>query len=103
MPSLSHLGARGVTQVPLRGVCTNFHSLFADYTGIPVNALTLGASNDDCASGEPTSCVAFNVVPGTTYSIQVDGWDRQRGTCLVYTSDAADDLTRSDRCGGHRC
>ena len=55
---------------------SSFDTLLAVYTGTTVSTLTLVSSNDDCPS-EPralTSCATFSVVPGTSYSIQVDGY-----------------------------
>jgi hypothetical protein len=64
-------------QVTLAG--SDFDTQLAVYTGAAVNALTRVASNDDCNTSVSTSCVTFNVVPGTNYSVQVDGWLTKRG------------------------
>ena len=58
-------------QVTLSG--SDFDTLLAVYTGTVVNALTRVANNDDCTTDDVTSCVTFTVVPGSVYSIQVDG------------------------------
>ena len=86
----SHLnifcGDRGV-QVTLAG--SGFNTLLAVYTGSTVNALTRVASNDNCAGGRDAStfsCLTARVVPGTVYSVQVDGqgydWS-QRGAVVI--------------------
>ncbi len=58
-------------QVTLAG--SDFNTLLAVYTGTVVSALTRVAFNDNCTTSTPTSCTTFRVLPGTTYSIQVDG------------------------------
>ncbi len=52
---------------------SDFNTVLAVYTGIAVNNLALVAFNDDCTRDSMTSCISFQVVPGTNYSIQVDG------------------------------
>jgi hypothetical protein len=67
---------------------SGFQTLLAVYTagntGAAVNDLTLVASNDYClpdvqASPLTTSCATFAVVPGATYSVQVDGLGGETG------------------------
>ena len=62
---------------------SSFDTLLAVYTGTTVNSLTLVSSNDDCEPGVLTSCVTFSVVPGTIYSIQVDGYGAQSGDVSI--------------------
>jgi hypothetical protein len=62
---------------------SDFDTLLAVYTGAAVNALTRVANNDDCNTSVSTSCVTFNVVPGTNYSVQVDGSLAKRGTVRI--------------------
>jgi len=65
-------------------VGSSFDTLLAVYTGSTVTALALVANNDDCATGgSPASCTTFNVVPGTVYSVQVDGWNGQKGAVAI--------------------
>jgi hypothetical protein len=69
-------------QVTLVG--SSFDTLLAVYTGSTVTALALVANNDDCATGgSPASCTTFNVVSGTVYSVQVDGWNGQKGAVAI--------------------
>ena len=55
---------------------SNFDTLLGVYTGTSVSALTLirRQIDDDPAGGTTTSKLVFNVVAGTTYQIQVDGY-----------------------------
>ncbi len=62
---------------------SDFDTLLAVYTGTAVNALTLVSSNDNCASGEVTSCATFSVTAGTTYSVQVDGVGGAKGAVSI--------------------
>jgi hypothetical protein len=64
-------------------VGSDFDTLLAVYTGATVNALTRVAYNDDCSSKMMASCVLFNVVPGTSYSIQVDGSGAAKGSFRI--------------------
>jgi hypothetical protein len=73
-------------QVTLAG--SNFNTLLAVYTGTAVNSLTLVSSNDDCEPGVLTSCTTFSVVPGTSYSIQVDGHGAQSGDVSIAVTPA---------------
>jgi hypothetical protein len=68
-------------QVTLAG--SSFDTLLAVYTGSTVTALTLVANNDDCPPYSRASCTTFNVVPGTVYSIQVDGWGSRKGVVVI--------------------
>ena len=69
-------------QVTLAG--SSVDTLLYVYTGTAVNALTLVAVNFDCTPTTTASCVTFNVVPGTTYSIQVFGyWSSVLATSLA--------------------
>jgi hypothetical protein len=75
-------------QVTLAG--SSFDTLLAVYTGTSINSLTLVSSNDDCPSKSRvlTSCVTFSVVPGTGYSIQVDGYSAQKGALSIAVTPA---------------
>jgi hypothetical protein len=53
---------------------SDFNTVLAVYTGDPVNGLTLVAKNDDSGPGL-TSKLELNIVAGTTYQIQVDGYN----------------------------
>ncbi len=70
-----------IDQVTLAG--SDFNTLLAVYTGTVVSSLTRVAFNDDCAPEETTSCATFSVVPGTSYSIQVDGGRGSRGAVRI--------------------
>jgi hypothetical protein len=52
-----------------------FDSTIAVYTGTALDSLAKVAENDDAAPGDTASTVAFDVVAGTTYRVQVDGWN----------------------------
>jgi hypothetical protein len=69
---------------------SNFNTLLAVYTGTAVSSLTLVSSNDDCPSKSRvlTSCVTLSVVPGTIYSIQVDGYGAQSGDVSIAVTPA---------------
>ena len=59
-------------QVSLEG--SDFYTVMTVFTGTSVDALTQVASRSTCGNKEGRwSCVVLRVVPGTTYSIQVDG------------------------------
>ena len=60
-------------------------TLLAVYTGSTVNALTLVASNDDCATGDflGASCVTLPITRGTVYSLQADGANGAKGTVRI--------------------
>lgn len=83
--------SNGTMTLDTRG--SNFDTVLAVYTGSDVSALTLVASNDDEESSEQnstpsrkrTSVVTFTVVPGTTYSIVVDGWGSAQTLATGYT------------------
>lgn len=64
-------------QVTLAG--SEFDTLLAVYTGAAVNVLTRVASNDNCKTGEVTSCITFSVQEGVVYSVQVDGVNGAKG------------------------
>ena len=70
---------------PTGSTLTNFDTTIGVYTGSAVNALTQIGFNDDtngCNSvvnANYGSTVAFNAVAGTTYRIQVDGYNATTG------------------------
>ncbi len=70
---------------PTGSSLTNFDTTIGVYTGTAVNALTTIGFNDDtpgCNSvvnANYGSTVAFNAVAGTTYRIQVDGYNTTTG------------------------
>jgi hypothetical protein len=88
MPSVSCDSRLCAGQVTLAG--SSFDTLLAVYTGTTVNTLTLVSSNDDCPSKSRvlTSCVILSVVPGTIYSIQVDGHGAQSGDVSIAVTPA---------------
>ena len=61
---------------------SSFDTLLGVYTGSSVSALTATASNDDenYGAGISTSKVVFNVLPGRTYAIAVDGYGGAAGS-----------------------
>lgn len=65
---------------------TNFDTTLNAYTGVAVNALTAITSNDDaCVNTTPNayaSSIAFAVTSGTTYRIQLDGYNGLTGNYL---------------------
>lgn len=69
---------------------SSYDTLLAVYTGTSVNALTHIVSNDDISP--PTappprniqSIVTFNVTAGTTYRIQIDGFDGDQGSITLH-------------------
>ncbi len=61
---------------------SSFDTLLGVYTGSPVTALTLVASNDDTAGRQ--SRVAFQAVAGRTYTIAVDGWNGNTGSIVLH-------------------
>lgn len=69
---------------------SNFDTTLAAYTGNAVNALTVLASNDDISpiSAPPPrniqSLITFNVTAGTTYRLQVDGFDADQGQITLH-------------------
>lgn len=68
---------------------SNYDTILAAYTGNAVNGLTVLASNDDIDPiGAPQprniqSRIVFNVTSGTTYRIQVDGFDADQGNIVL--------------------
>ncbi|HSS18469.1 MAG TPA: NF038122 family metalloprotease [Pyrinomonadaceae bacterium] len=68
---------------------STFDTILAAYTGSAVNSLTVLASNDDIdpvTAPEPRniqSRITFNVTAGTTYRIQVDGFDADQGPVVL--------------------
>jgi hypothetical protein len=69
---------------------STYDTLLAVYTGASVSGLTVLASNDDISpSNAPPprniqSLVTFNVTAGTTYRIQVDGFDGDQGSITLH-------------------
>jgi hypothetical protein len=60
---------------------SNFDTVMVIYTGQSVDALTVIEENDDYAYPDiRTSQVTFDVVPGATYRIAVDGFDGATGS-----------------------
>jgi hypothetical protein len=68
---------------------STYDTLLAVYTGASVNALTVLASNDDIS---PTNAppprniqsrIIFSVTAGTTYRVQVDGFDGDQGSIVL--------------------
>ena len=66
---------------------SRFDTAIGVYTGSAVTALTKVADNDDVTSGViRTSSVTFNAVSGTTYYIDVLGWDNYFGSITLNLS-----------------
>lgn len=57
---------------------SSFDTLLAAYTGASFTVISTVASNDDNGSAA-TSLIAFNVAPGVTYRIAVDGFNGASG------------------------
>jgi hypothetical protein len=55
---------------------SDFDTVLGVYTGTNIGKLTTVATNDDCTSDDPASCVSFNAISGKTYRIQVTGYHR---------------------------
>jgi len=63
---------------------STFDTLLGVYTGSSVSSLTTIASNDDDPdAGDFSSTVSFEVVPGETYQIAVDGYDGDTGNVTL--------------------
>jgi hypothetical protein len=64
---------------------SNYDTTLAAYTGPAVNQLTLLAEQDDTdtANGQVQSRISFPVQAGTTYRIQVDGYDGDTGNIVL--------------------
>ena len=71
---------------------STFDTILAVYTGVTLNALSVIAFNDDISpldAMEPRniqSLVTFPVTAGTTYRIQVDGFDGDQGNIILHWS-----------------
>ena len=71
---------------PTASTTTNFDTTLGAYTGAAVNALTALNTNDDTTGCNSTvnanygSTVTFAAVSGTTYRLQVDGYQNNTGT-----------------------
>lgn len=70
-----------------------FDTLLAVYTGSSLADLTVVASNNDRAAGDPTSRVQFNAVAGRTYFIAVDGVNGAAGQVILNTPPLNDHFT----------
>jgi hypothetical protein len=76
--------APGTGQATFDTIGSSYDTLLAIYTGSAVNALTHIVSNDDIVSGvNIQSTVTFNATAGTTYRIQVDGFDGDQGSIVL--------------------
>lgn len=67
---------------------SSFDTVLAVYTGNAVNALTLVAANDDNGASL-TSRTAFSAIAGTTYAIQVSGFQGASGNIVLSWASAA--------------
>jgi len=82
--------ATGTGQATFDTNGSNFDTILAAYTGTAVNALTVLASNDDISPlNDPPprniqSLITFPVTIGTTYRIQVDGFDGDQGSITLH-------------------
>ena len=82
--------APSATRVTFDVCDATFDTLLGVYTGTSVSALTSVVTNDDavpsCGTGSQ-SLVTFTPTAGTTYRIQVDGWNGATGSfTLVWVS-----------------
>ncbi len=73
--------ASGTATIDLSG--STFDTTLGVYTGSSVSALTTIASNDDASSTVTWSRVSFAATSGTTYSIEVDGYNDQFGSVTL--------------------
>jgi hypothetical protein len=66
-------------------VSSNYDTTLAAYTGPAVNQLSLITENDDVDTdgGVYGSRITFNTTAGTTYRIQVDGYDGDTGSIVL--------------------
>jgi hypothetical protein len=84
--------APGTGQATFDTIGSDYDTILAIYTGSPVNALNNLAANDDIdppGAPEPRniqSRVIFNATAGTTYRIQVDGFDGAQGSVTLHWS-----------------
>jgi hypothetical protein len=67
----------GIVQINTEG--SNFDTMLGVYAGGSVSSLTTVAQNDDVSRRDLTSAVSFTATAGTTYYIQVDGYNNGRG------------------------
>jgi subtilisin family serine protease len=64
---------------------SNFDTTLAAYTGSTIPSLTLVAFDDDSGPGS-TSTMSFEVTPGETYAISVDGYAGSKGSISLSVS-----------------
>src|SRR6185503_12844566 len=80
--------ATGTGQATFDTNGSNYDTILAAYTGNAVNALAVLASNDDIATFDDPpnvqSLITFPVTAGTTYHIQVDGFDGDQGNIILH-------------------
>jgi hypothetical protein len=80
--------ATGTGQATFDTNGSNFDTILAAYTGNAVTALAVLASNDDIATFDDPpnvqSLITFPVTAGTTYHIQVDGFDGDQGSLILH-------------------
>jgi hypothetical protein len=74
--------APGIGTVTLNTSGSSFTNLLGVYTGTSITNLTLVASNNGNNRGGPAQ-VTFNVSPGVTYQIAVDGYNGQSGAIAL--------------------
>lgn len=74
------------SQITLTTMGTSFDTVLAVYTGSAVNGLSPLACNDDVSSGELTSQVQFTGQAGTSYRVQVGGYDAVGGSAVLNVS-----------------
>ncbi len=75
------------SQITLSTAGSDFDTVLAVYTGSTVGGLTLVACNDD-AESTVQSAVQFTAQPGTTYRVQVGGYDAASGSAVLGISTA---------------
>jgi subtilisin family serine protease len=64
---------------------SNFDTTLAAYTGTEITSLTLVAFDDDSGPGS-TSKMSFEVLPGQTYAVSVDGYAGSKGSISISAS-----------------
>jgi subtilisin family serine protease len=69
---------------------SDFDTTLAAYTGTDIRALTLVAFDDDSGPGS-TSVMSFEVLPGQTYVISVDGYAGSKGSIALSVSFTANE------------
>jgi subtilisin family serine protease len=77
-------------QVTFSTADSDFDTTLAAYTGTDISSLTLVAFDDDSGPGS-TSTMSYEVLPGQTYAISVDGYAGSKGSISLTVSFAANE------------